>query len=78
MKTLNQNYHLFKMYKNLTSSPTPPAKTMESYGMESKPTLQGTYGISIMVSDKWLSRYGLLENFDTEISHFEQVLDFDV
>ena len=31
-----------------------------------------------MVSDKCLSRYGLLENFDTEIPHFEHVLDFDV
>ena len=31
-----------------------------------------------MVSDKWLSRYGLLENFDTGIPHFEHVLDFDV
>ena len=32
-----------------------------------------------MVSDKWLSRYGLLKNFDTEIHvpHFEHVLDFE-
>ena len=26
----------------------------------------------------WLSRYGLLENFDTEIPHFKLVVDFDV
>ena len=31
-----------------------------------------------MVSDKWFSRYGLLENFDTGIPHFEHVLDFDI
>ena len=31
-----------------------------------------------MVSDKWLSRYGLLEKFDTGIPHFEHVLDLDV
>ena len=30
-----------------------------------------------MLSDKWLSRYGLLENFDAQIPHFEDVLDFD-
>ena len=27
---------------------------------------------------EWLSRYGLLENFDTGIPHLEHVLDFDV
>ena len=31
-----------------------------------------------MVSDMCLSRYGLQENFDTEIPHFEHVLDFHV
>ena len=28
-----------------------------------------------MLSDKWLSRYGLLENFNTELLLFEDVLD---
>ena len=31
-----------------------------------------------MFSDKWLSRYGLLENFNTDILLFEDVLDFDL
>ena len=30
-----------------------------------------------MVYDKWLSRYGLQENFDTEIPIFAHELDFD-
>ena len=30
-----------------------------------------------MFSDKWLSRYELLENFNPEIPHFEHVLGFD-
>ena len=30
-----------------------------------------------MLSDKLLSRYGLLENFDAKKTHFEDVLDFD-
>ena len=30
-----------------------------------------------MLSDKWLSRYELLENFNPEIPHFEHVLDWD-
>ena len=30
-----------------------------------------------MFSDKWLSRYELLENFNPEIPHFEHVLDLD-
>ena len=30
-----------------------------------------------MLSDKCLSRYELLENFNTDIPHFEHVLDFD-
>ena len=29
-----------------------------------------------MLSDKWLSRYEILENFNTDIPHFEHVLDF--
>ena len=28
-----------------------------------------------MLSDKWLSRYELLETFNPEIPHFEHVLD---
>ena len=32
----------------------------------------------LMSSDKLLSRYGLLEKFDVEILHFEDVLDFDL
>ena len=31
-----------------------------------------------MLSDKWLSRYGLLENSTTEILHFGDILDFDL
>ena len=31
-----------------------------------------------MISDKWLQRYRLLENFNTEILLFEDVLDFDL
>ena len=31
-----------------------------------------------MLSGQWLSRYGLLENFNTEILLFEYVLDFDL
>ena len=30
-----------------------------------------------MLSDKWLSRYELLENFNADIPHFENALDFD-
>ena len=30
-----------------------------------------------MLSDKWLSRYELLENLNTDIPHFEHVLEFD-
>ena len=30
-----------------------------------------------MLSDKWLSRYELLENFNPEIPKFEYVLDLD-
>ena len=30
-----------------------------------------------MLSDKWLSRYELLENFNADIPHFEHVLDVD-
>ena len=30
-----------------------------------------------MLSDKWLSRYELLENFNAAIPHFEHVIDFD-
>ena len=29
-----------------------------------------------MLSDEWLSRYGLLENFNIRIAIFEGVLDF--
>ena len=32
----------------------------------------------LMISDKWLSRYGLPGNFDAENPHFEYVLDFDI
>ena len=31
-----------------------------------------------MLSDEWLSRYGLLENFNTRIAIFEGVLDFNL
>ena len=31
-----------------------------------------------MLSDKWLSRYRLLENFNTKILLFEDELDFDL
>ena len=31
-----------------------------------------------MLSDVWLSRYGLLENFNTRIALFEGVLDFNL
>ena len=31
-----------------------------------------------MLSDKWLSKYGLPENFKTKILYFEYVLDFDL
>ena len=31
-----------------------------------------------MAYDKWLSRYGFLENFDTEIALFERLLDSDI
>ena len=31
-----------------------------------------------MLSDEWLSRYGLLENFNTSIAIFEGVLDFNL
>ena len=32
----------------------------------------------LMLSDKWLSRYRLLENFNTKILVFGDVLDFDL
>ena len=31
-----------------------------------------------MLSDKWLSKYGLPENFNPKILYFEYVLDFDL
>ena len=31
-----------------------------------------------MLSDEWLSRYGLLENFNARIAIFEGVLDFNL
>ena len=31
-----------------------------------------------MLSDEWLSRYGLLENFNTIIAIFKGVLDFNL
>ena len=31
-----------------------------------------------MLSDKWLSKYGFLENFDAKILSFGDVLDFDL
>ena len=31
-----------------------------------------------MLSDKWLSIYGLLGNFEAEIPHFGDVLHFDL
>ena len=31
-----------------------------------------------MLSEEWLSRYGLLENFNTRIAIFEGVLDFNL
>ena len=31
-----------------------------------------------MLSDEWLSRYGLLENFNIRIAIFEDVLDFNL
>ena len=31
-----------------------------------------------MLSDEWLSRYGLLENFNIRIAIFEGVLDFNL
>ena len=31
-----------------------------------------------MLSDEWLSRYGLLENFNTRIAIFEGGLDFNL
>ena len=31
-----------------------------------------------MLSDKWLSKYGLVENFNTKILSFGYVLDFDL
>ena len=30
------------------------------------------------LSDKWLSKYGLLENFNAKILSFGYVLDFDL
>ena len=32
----------------------------------------------LMLSDRWLSRCGLLENFNTEILLYEDVPDFDL
>ena len=32
----------------------------------------------LILSDKWLSRYGLPGNFDEENPHFEDELDFDL
>ena len=34
--------------------------------------------VQFMLSDKWLSRYGLLENLYTEILLFDFVIDFDL
>ena len=31
-----------------------------------------------MLSDQWLSRYGLLENYTAEVLNFGGVLDFDL
>ena len=31
-----------------------------------------------MLSDEWLSRYGLLENFNIRMAIFESVLDFNL
>ena len=31
-----------------------------------------------MLSDEWLSRYGLLENLNTRIAIFESVIDFNL
>ena len=48
------------------------------HGMEAKLTLQVNYGVSMNASDKWLSRYGFVENYTTEILHFGDVLQYDV
>ena len=32
----------------------------------------------LIYSDKWLSKYGLLQNFNTRILSFGHVLDFDL
>ena len=32
----------------------------------------------LMLSDKWLPRYRLLENFNTKILVFGDILDFDL
>ena len=34
--------------------------------------------VVLKLSDKWLSKYGLLENFNTKIISFGYVLDFDL
>ena len=32
----------------------------------------------LLLSGKWLSKYGLIENFIAEVLHFGDVLDFDL
>ena len=60
----------------LTSSPAPwhgPRDLMP--WNESRPYRVAQVSI---LSDEWLSRYGLLENFNTRIAIFEGVLDFNL
>ena len=69
---------LLMVFYVLTSSPTPwhgPRDLMP--WNESRPYRVSMAQVS-MLSDKWLSRYGLLENFNTRIAIFEGVLDFNL
>ena len=50
--------------------------TLWSDGMKGRLTSQGTYGASMMPSDKWLSRYRLQENFNVDISRSDDIITF--
>ena len=66
------------MYQISTSSPNPLAWTLRFDVLEWNLTLQGIYAARMKTSDKWLSKYGLLENVNAKILFTGNVLDFDL